>query len=144
MAEGARGWDGEPVTPTNPPAYDGSARATEAKREQAAEREATSAELERLAHDDPSAVIRVLFKESALAATEMYRRFNRSGRKDGARDLIDASREARQLADRLLALIEAEGSAAEAEQFLATVQARVEALAPRLADTAQPLVAPPA
>lgn len=133
----------EPVGPGNPPYHpEGIWAAREALEEAAAARAETQQRIEQLAREDPTAVIRELFAEASKAAVEMYRKFNRSGRKESVRDLMDASREARQLADRLLDLIRAEGDAAQAQQFLATLHSRVEALAPLLADDARPLAHP--
>lgn len=86
---------------------------------------------------------RELQAEAAKTALRQYRRFNMTG-KGNERLMIEASREARQLTDRLIELIAAEGAATQAEQFFAGLQDRVEALAPLLADSANPLAASPA
>jgi len=81
---------------------------------------------------------RELQGEAAKTALRMFRKYNNSNKGD-PRLLTEASREARQLTDRLLELIAAEGAAAQADEFLADIQRRVEATAPLLVEVAHPI-----
>jgi hypothetical protein len=90
-------------------------------------------------NDRPIDLYRELQADAAKAALRAYRKYNQTGKLDPK--LTEVSREARQLTDRLIELIDREGVAAHAEAFFAEVFGRVESFAPGMAELAKPLVA---
>jgi hypothetical protein len=131
-----RGNSNLPATP------EAAAHATEGAIRAREKRKVDDAKFDSDAEMDPSTVIRKLFTASGKAALRLYEKYNTTGR-GGDKFLIDASREARQLADRLFEIIQLEGSMARADDLLAEISDRVESLAPRLAESAQPIVTAP-
>lgn len=90
-------------------------------------------------NDRPVDLYRELQSDAAKAALRAYRKYNQTGKLDPK--LTEVSREARQLTDRLIELIDREGASAQADAFFAEVFGRVESFAPGLAELAKPLAA---
>lgn len=89
--------------------------------------------IDEAAKSDPVLVVQELFAAAAKGTLKLYRKLN-SGREEPTRQLIEASKETRALADRLYDIIQAQGSAAEDEAFLAALGSRFQEAAPRLAE----------
>ena len=76
--------------------------------------------------DDPDDVTLELFKEASLAALRGYRKANRQ-RGEPNRQQIEASKEARQLAEVCRDIIRARGAATEARRFFTEMASRITA-----------------
>lgn len=82
---------------------------------------------------EPQKVILELFEASARATTKLLKKWERSGA-EPSRNLIDATKECRQLAVEAYDVYKATAGAAHAEQFFATMDARLESVASVLAE----------
>lgn len=76
---------------------------------------------------DPDDVTMELFKEAGKAALRGYRKLNRTGKSEHVRQVIEASKEARQLAEVCRDIIRARGQAAESERVFAEMARRISA-----------------
>ena len=94
---------------------------TQANATRAANREQES-EID--ASEDPDDVTLELFKEASKAALRGYRKLNKKGG-EPSRQQLEASKEARQLADVCRDIIRARGAATAAEHFFAEVARRI-------------------
>jgi hypothetical protein len=94
---------------------------------------------------DPDDVVEELFKEASKATLALIRKWNRSRKGEQLpRVIVDASRETRQLADAYYRILAARGAVAEAQQFFADLDARLQAGALDLDERTRPYLERPA
>ena len=108
----------------------------------AAEEREKTASMHAAAQDNPNEVVRRLFAAAARVAERAYDKASSTGKFDS--HLIDVSKEARQLADRCLEIIRAEGELAQADAILAEMDTRTEAIAAVLEESLRPAADPAA